>query len=116
MLTVPVRTLGKRALILESPASQAPPPPVRVNPAGQVTDAQVLAAPPGSVQFVEPELGTSVQFSVSAIDGELLTRGPIRASAPAPQTCRIDRVKSSIISLLPVSGCEPDGRLSFANI
>src|SRR5271169_176297 len=61
MLKLPWRARGKRLLIFESPAAQAPPPPVRVNPPGHVTVAQVLGTPPASVQFVEPELTTSIQ-------------------------------------------------------
>src|SRR4051794_36736352 len=60
MLKVPF-VRGKRLFILVPPAAQAPPPPVSVNPCGQTAEAQVLATPPASVQFVEPELDTPTQ-------------------------------------------------------
>ena len=63
MLKLLLLARGKRLLIFRSPAAQAPPPPVRVNPLAHLADAQVLATPPESVQFVEPVLATPIQIS-----------------------------------------------------
>jgi hypothetical protein len=88
---------GKRLLILEPPAAQAPPAPVIVKPAGQATDAHVLGTPPASVQLVEPELVTWVQLKVSASDGTHASVAPTRASAHALLRRPIGLVRSSII-------------------
>jgi hypothetical protein len=97
MFTVLLRKTGKRLLILEPPAAQAPPAPVRVKPAGQATDAHVLGTPPASVQLVEPELVTWVQLKVSASDGTHASVDPTRASAHALRRRPIGLVTSSII-------------------
>jgi hypothetical protein len=68
-----------------------------------LADEQVLSTPPASVQLVEPELITSTQFSVCALDGEQMTKDPSRASAPAlPTRPNDDLIKSKIILKSPV--------------
>jgi hypothetical protein len=97
MATVPTSTRGKRLFIFRSPAAQAPPAPVRVNPSPHLADAQVLSTPPESVQLVEPELIISTQLSVCDFVGEQMTRSPIRASAHAGRTHPAGVLKSLII-------------------
>ena len=117
MLKLRRPSLGKRLLIFEPPAAQAPPPPVRIIPSGHFADAQVLASPPASVQSLRPELTTSIQFrppplvaqvggvppwellSVNTIDG----KGVVGTTAGVPTNVRLFELASETLS--PTTRC-----------
>src|SRR5262249_20426411 len=91
---------GKRLLIFLSPAAQAPPPPVSVNPSGHLTDEHVLATPPASVQFVEPELLIPKQIKplwlTVQVDGPPATLLSVNTIAGRAEACTVAGVPTKL--------------------